>query len=67
MKKITGPFNTGRVFVSKNVLLTETLKYGLNKAILQVGLNTFVNIDKEYFLEDSKLCGDTVFVTIDIR
>ncbi len=68
--KIRGPFVSGRLFKSKNVLLSGTLKYGDNEQKISSGVyngNTGIDLSKSYTIENSKLCGDTVFVNIDLR
>ena len=67
VKKIAGPFVSKRLFVWKNYGLLGTLNYGSNGAILQAGLNNSLNYNKGYAIENSKLCGDTVYVNIDVR
>ena len=67
IKKIVGPFVSGRVFNCKNVGIPNTYNYISNDLILQCGLNKFINLNKEYKVENNKLCGDTVYVNIDVR
>lgn len=68
--KIKGPFISGRLFTCKNVLLRGTLKYSSNEQKLSSGVyngNTGVDLSKIYLVENNKLCGDTVYVNIDVR
>ena len=67
VKKIAGPFVSKRLFVWKNYGLLGTLNYGSNGAVLPAGLNNSLNFNKGYVIENSKLCGDTVYVNIDVR
>ena len=67
VKKIAGPFTSRRVFVWKDYGLISNLNYGSNGAILPAGLNNTLNLNKGYVIENSKLCGDTVYVNIDVR
>ena len=67
--KIAGPFVNGRLFKAENVLLTNTLKYSLNEYFVPYKINDpFGTFNRQaYSIENSKLCGDTIFVNIDVR
>lgn len=67
LKKYSGPFVSGRIFSCKNVGILGPVYYESNGAILQAGLNNFLDLNKSYVIENSKLCGDTVYVNIDVR
>ncbi len=66
--KKAGPFVSGRVSVQPGVALNEP-EYENNKGIIYSGLNSNTNLifNKEFIIENSKLCSDTVYVNLDIR
>ena len=68
--RIVGPFVSGRLFRCKNVLLNKTLSFKTNEQKLSSGVYSGLfglDLSKNYLIENSKLCGDTVYVNIDVR
>ena len=65
--KIPGPFVSGRVFKINNRAVNPSLNYLINGDIIKCRLNNTIYLDKEFIIENNKLCGDTVYVNIDVR
>lgn len=68
--KFAGPFSTGTILSLQNVTTNGEMKYGFNTGnlgykISRNGSNEYIY--KDYPIENNKLCGDTVVVTLDIR
>jgi hypothetical protein len=64
---IAGPFYNSRLYaVSRSAY---PLKYNTNKDIIYYSLNNLSSnpFSKEFTIENSKLCGDTVYVNLDIK
>ncbi len=67
--KKAGPFTSGRIYKEGDVGFLEDRYYGGNKQTLYCGLNSLSNFifNKDFIIENSKLCGDTVYVSLDIK
>ena len=67
--KLAGPFSTGRLFKSTNILFLNTLSYSDNEQFVSYRINNpFGAFNRKMFIiENSKLCGDTVYVNIDVK
>ncbi len=66
--KFVGPFVNGRLFSAGGVTTSSEMLYPINNEILNYKIrNSGVIMSKEYTVPNSKLCGDTVYVNLDIR
>ena len=65
--KIPGPFINKRVFKVGRLPALPEMIYGKNEGIQNAYLNTNIDLSKSYVIENSKLCGDTVYVNIDVK
>ncbi len=67
--KRAGPFVNGRVYTEGGVSLLEDPSYNGNKQTMSCGLNSLQNLifNKEFIVSNNFLCGDTVYVTLDIK
>ncbi len=67
--KVAGPFVSGRLFKATNVLLRGNVKYSINEDFIPFKINNpFGVFERKYYnIENTKLCGDTVYVNIDVK
>ena len=65
--KIPGPFTNRRLFKLIDFPARPEMIYGKNEEIQKAYLNTNIDLSKSYVIENSKLCGDTVYVNIDVK
>lgn len=66
--KKAGPFINGRYFVESGVSVKPDPNYGFNSENIRYVINNDNNsFNKDYQVETNKLCGDTVYVSLDIK
>ena len=65
--KIPGPFINRRLYRINSFPVLPEMIYGNNGDNVKASLNNNVDLTKGYVIENNKLCGDTVYVNIDVR
>ena len=65
--KRPGPFTNRRLFKINSFTVSPEMKFEKNIETIKASLNNTINLDKEFVVENSKLCGDTVYVNVDVR
>lgn len=66
--KIAGPFTSKRLYVVGSKSVSSQMNYGGNIEKIRCSLNgTNDSFTKQFLVENSKLCGDTVYVNLDIK
>lgn len=66
--KKAGPFFNGRYYFESSVPVKPDPNYSYNTENLRFVINNDNNsFNKDFQIETNKLCGDTVYVTLDIR
>lgn len=66
--KKAGPFVSGRYYVETNVPVKPEVNYEFNSEDLRYVINDNSNtFYTDFKIENNKLCGDTVYVTLDIK
>jgi hypothetical protein len=67
--KIAGPFVNGRIYKEVGIGFLRDIVYTGTEQTLNYRIYTSQNLDftKDFIVENSKLCGDTVYVSLDIK